>query len=222
MGKKVIITGSTGMVGKAVLLECLDSSKIDKVLLINRNSVGIKHAKIEEILLKDFSRVDEEKEKLKGYEGCFHCMGVSAFGMSEKDYKRITYTYTKALADLLCDLNPEMVFNYVSGVGTDSSEKVSSMWARVKGKTENYILSLGFRDAYMIRLGVILPEKGIKSKTGWYNAMYVIMRPFFPLFEKSSNVITTTAFGNAMINTLFFQQDKKYLGNKELNVLALK
>ncbi len=220
MGKKVIITGSTGMVGKSVLLECLESNQIDQVLLINRSTVGVQHPKIREILLKDFSAVNAEKENLKGYDACFHCMGVSALGMSEEDYTRITYTYTKALADLLFELNPEMVFNYVSGVGTDSSEKGSSMWARVKGKTENYILGLGFRDAYMIRLGAILPEKGIKSKTEWYNAMYVVMRPFFPLFKKSSNIITTTAFGHAMINTLFCPQDKKYLDNKDLNALA--
>lgn len=220
MGKKVIITGSTGMVGKSVLLECLANDQIDKVLLINRSMVGIQHPKIKEILLKDFSAVNEQKENLEGYDGCFHCMGVSALGMSEEDYTRITYTYTKALADLLFELNPEMVFNYVSGIGTDSSEKGSSMWARIKGKTENYILSLGFRDAYMIRLGAILPEKGIKSKTGWYNAMYVVMRPFFPLFKKSHSIITTTAFGNAMINTLFFPKDKKYLDNKDLNALA--
>ena len=218
--KNVLITGSTGMVGKAVLLECLDSEKIRKVTIINRSSVGIKHPKIQELLLSDFSKIDQMRADLGHPDACYHCMGVSALGMSEENYTHITYTITKKLTDLMFELNPEMVFNYVSGIGTDSSEKGSSMWARVKGKTENYILGKGFRDAYMIRLGAILPEKGIKSKTGWYNALYVILRPVFPWIKKSDNVITTTAFGKAMINTIFFAQENKYLENKDLNKLA--
>ena len=220
--KEVLITGSTGMVGKSVLLECIDSDKINKITIVNRSSAGIEHPKINEVLLTDLSQINKVREDLGAPDACFHCMGVSALGMSEENYTHITFTITKQLTDLLYELNPEMTFNYVSGIGTDSTEKGSSMWARVKGKTENYILNKGFKDAYMIRLGAILPEKGIKSKTGWYNAMYVLMRPFFPLFKKSSNIITTTAFGNAMINTLFFPQDKKYLENKDLNQLAKK
>lgn len=210
------------MVGKSVLLECLESEKVEKVTLINRSTVGIDHPKINEVLLKDFSQIKTYRTDLGMPDACFHCMGVSALGMSEEKYTHITYELTKILTDLMYDLNPDMVVNYVSGIGTDSSEKGSSNWARVKGKTENYILNKGFKDAYMIRLGAILPEKGIKSKTGWYNALYVVMKPFFPLIKKSSNVITTTAFGRAMINTLFFPQPKKYLENKDLNSLALK
>ena len=218
--KEVLITGSTGMVGKSVLLECIESDKINKITIVNRSSVGVEHKKINEVLLTDLSQIKTVREDLGTPDACFHCMGVSALGMSEENYTHITFTITKQLTDLLYELNPEMTFNYVSGIGTDSTEKGSSMWARVKGRTENYILNKGFKDAYMIRLGAILPEKGIKSKTGWYNAMYVLMRPFFPLFKKSRNIITTTAFGNAMINTLFFPQDKKYLENKDLNQLA--
>jgi len=220
--KNVLITGSTGMVGKSVLLECLESDKINKITIINRSPAGFEHAKIKEILLRDFSEIENIRKDLESFDACFHCMGVSALGMSKENYTHITYTITKMLTDLMFELNPQMVFNYVSGIGTDSSEKGNSMWARVKGKTENYILNKGFKDAYMIRLGAILPEKGIKSKTGWYNALYVIMRPFFPLIKKSSNIITTTAFGRAMINTIYFPQEKKYLENKDLNRLALK
>ncbi len=220
MGKKVVITGSTGMVGKSVLLECLESDRIEEVTIINRSSVGIDHPKIKEILLSDFSRIKEVRTDIGIPDACFHCMGVSALGMSEENYTHITFGLTKELADLMFELNPDMVINYVSGIGTDSSETGSSMWARVKGRTENYILNKGFKDAYMIRLGAILPEKGIKSKTGWYNALYVILRPFFPLMKKSNNIITTTAFGQAMINTIFYPQDKKYLENKDLNQLA--
>ena len=220
--KNVLITGSTGMVGKSVLLECVESDKINKITIINRSPVGLEHPKIKEILLRDFSEIENIRKDLESFDACFHCMGVSALGMSKENYTHITYTITKMLTDLMFELNPQMVFNYVSGIGTDSSEKGNSMWARVKGKTENYILNKGFKDAYMIRLGAILPEKGIKSKTGWYNALYVIMRPFFPLIKKSSNIITTTAFGRAMINTIYFPQEKKYLENKDLNRLALK
>ena len=220
--KNVLITGSTGMVGKSVLLECLESDKIDGVTAINRVSVGLEHPKMKEVLLKDFSQIETIRPDLEKFDACFHCMGVSALGMSEEKYTHITYTLTKKLTDLMFELNPDMVFNYVSGIGTDSSEKGGSMWARVKGKTENYILNKGFGDAYMIRLGAIIPEKGIKSKTGWYNTLYVILRPLFPLIKKSCNFITTTAFGQAMINTMFFPQKKKYLENKDLNRLEEK
>lgn len=220
--KNVLITGSTGMVGRSVLLECLESDKVDKITIINRGPIGFEHPKIKEILLNDFSQIETIRPDLDNFDACFHCMGVSALGMSKENYTHITYTLTKKLTDLMFELNPDMVFNYVSGIGTDSSEKGGSMWARVKGKTENYILNKGFGDAYMIRLGAILPEKGIKSKTGWYNALYVILRPLFPILKKSSNYITTTAFGQAMINTMFFPQKKKYLDNKDLNMLALK
>ncbi len=220
--KNVLITGSTGMVGRSVLLECMESDKVDKITIINRGPIGFEHTKIKEILLNDFSQIETIRPDLDNFDACFHCMGVSALGMSKENYTHITYTLTKKLTDLMFELNPNMVFNYVSGIGTDSSEKGGSTWARVKGKTENYILNKGFGDAYMIRLGAILPEKGIKSKTGWYNALYVILRPLFPLLRKSSNYITTTAFGQAMINTMFFPQKKKYLENKDLNMLALK
>ena len=220
--KNVLITGSTGMVGRSVLLECLESDKVDKITIINRGPIGFEHPKIKEILLNDFSQIETIRPDLDNFDACFHCMGVSALGMSKENYTHITYTLTKKLTDLMFELNPDMVFNYVSGIGTDSSEKGGSMWARVKGKTENYILNKGLGDAYMIRLGAILPEKGIKSKTGWYNVLYVILRPLFPILKKSSNYITTTAFGQAMINTMFFPQKKKYLDNKDLNMLALK
>jgi hypothetical protein len=198
----------------------VESDKIDKITLINRVSVGIKHPRIHEVLLKDFSQIETVRNELGAFDACFHCMGVSALGMSEENYTQITYAITKKLADLMYELNPEMVLNYVSGICTDKTEKGRSMWARVKGKTENYILNKGFKDAYMIRLGAILPEKGIRSKTGWYNALYVILGPIFPLLKKSSNFITTTAFGQAMIKTMFYPQEKKYLENKDLNRLA--
>lgn len=219
---KVIITGATGMVGKGVLLECLDSPKIEEILVINRNTLGIQHQKLKEVLLKDFSQIHTISNELEGYDGCFYCMGVSAVGMSEENYTQITYNIAKAFADVLFQINPNMIFNYVSGAGTDSSEKGRSMWARVKGKTENYILNKGFKDAYAFRPGAIIPERGIKSRTGWYNTIYVIMRPFFGLLKSSKNVTTTTKIGLAMINSLDHSQELKHLENKAINVLARK
>lgn len=218
--KKVIITGSSGMVGKGVLLECLESPIIEKVLVINRSSIKMQHPKLQEILLKDFTKVAAIQSELQGYDACFHCMGISAMGLNEAEYTQITYDTTAAFANILYDLNPNLVFNYVSGVGTDSSEKGSRMWARVKGKTENLVLNKGFKNAFAFRPGVIIPEKGITSKTSWYNTMYVITRPLFPLFKRSKNVTTTTKIGQAMINTLSTNLKNKVLEPVEINEMA--
>lgn len=219
---KVIITGSTGMVGKGVLYESLENESIEKVLVINRSSLGMNHEKLQEIILSDLSQIDNVKDQLQGYDACFFCLGISVLGLNEEQYTKITYEITKAFVDTLYESNPEMVFNYVSGTGTDSSEKGKTMWARVKGRTENMVLSKGFKDAYAFRPGMIIPEKGIKSRTGWYNAIYVVMRPFFPLFKKSNNVTTTTRIGDAMINSVTHSQELKHLENPEINLLAAK
>ena len=220
--KNVIITGSTGMVGKGVLLECLDSSNIERVLVINRSSINMHHSKLKEILLPDFQSINTLKDQLKGYEACFFCMGVSSVGMKEEKFHSLTYDITKAFADILSKVNPAMVFNYVSGAGTDSTEKGRIMWARVKGKTENMVFHHGFKDAYAFRPGMIIPEKGITPKPNWYSALYVIMRPLFPLLKKSKNITSTTKLGQAMINSLFYPQSLKILHNKEINDLAMK
>ena len=218
--KKVIIVGSTGMVGMGVLLQCLENTKIEEVLVVNRNSLNILHPKLKEIILRDFLDIDSVKDSFIGFDACFYTMGVSSVGMSEEKYTNITFNITKGFADVMYDANPNMVFNYVSGVGTDSSEKGRTMWARVKGRTENMIFARGFMDTYAFRPGAIIPEKGIKSKTGWYNMLYVVLRPFFSLLKKSNNITTTTKLGNAMINTLFSKQSNKILHNPEINVLA--
>jgi len=196
---KIIITGSSGMVGHAVLIECLEDSRVTEVLLLNRRPLQTKHPKIKEVLVKDFSEIPAFADKLTGYDVCFHCMGVSAMGLKEADYERLTFGYSKILFDTLYKNNPNMTVTYVSGLGTDSSEKGNSMWARVKGKTENYLLNLGFKDAYAFRPGFILPEKGVKSKTGLYNTIYVALRPFFPLLRKIKNTIGSSQLGKAML-----------------------
>ena len=216
----VIITGSTGMVGKSVLLECIEHPSIDKILLINRSALKFDHPKVDEVLLADFSQMHTIKDQLKDYDACFHCMGISSVGKSDEEFIEITFDLTQKLADILYELNENMVFNYVSGTNTDSTEKGKIMWARVKGKTENYILNKGFKDAYMFRPGAIVPEKGIRSSTGWYNVVYVLLKPFFPLMKKNKNITTTTKFGLAMINSLISPIDLKHLENIDINQLA--
>lgn len=219
---KVIITGTTGMIGQSVLIECLESEVVDTVLVINRKPLGRKHPKLKEIILPDFLNFDVLVDQLTSYDACFHCMGVSSIGKNEAEFTLPTYTITKSIIDTLYKANPQMVVNYVSGAGTDSSEKGNSMWARVKGKTENLILNKGFKDAYMFRAGAVLPEKGVKSSTGWYNILYVILKPFFPLLKKMDSITTSVAVGQAMINSMLFPQEFKHLENADINNLAKK
>lgn len=219
---KVIITGSTGMVGKAVLLECIDDSRVDEILLINRSPLDISNPKVKEVIHKDFKDFSAIQSQLGGYDACFHCMGVSSAGKSEDKYTELTFTITEALVSTLYSLKPDIVFNYVTGTGTDSTEKGNTMWARVKGKTENMILNKGFKDAYMFRPGIIIPERGIKSKTSLYNILYIIARPIFPLLKKMKSVTTTTKIGKAMINTYSNPQPLKHLEGNDINELGLR
>ena len=199
---KVIITGTTGMVGKGVLLECLDHKVITEVLSIGRSSLKMNHPKLKELIHPDFSSFASVKDQLKGYDACYACMGVSVAGLSEIDYTKMTYDFTLALAKELYALNPQMTFTYVSGEGTDSTEKSRSMWARVKGKTENSILQLGFKQAYMFRPGAIIPLRGIKSKTKLYQFFYDYFMWLLKLMKilNPKSIVSTTDIGLAMIN----------------------
>ena len=219
MELNVIITGTTGMVGKAVLLECLDSPAVNSILVINRKSIGIKHSKLKEIIHADFFHLSPIQYELKGYNTCFFCLGVSAMGLNEKRYHNLTYDLTVHFAETIAKENTEMTFNYVSGAGTDTSEQGKVMWARVKGKTENKLISL-FNDVYLFRPGAILPEKGVKSNVGWYNAVYVVLRPFYPLLKKMNSITTSSRLGQAMINSLLKGSEKKFLENQDINLLA--
>jgi uncharacterized protein YbjT (DUF2867 family) len=215
---KVIVTGSTGMVGKGVLLECPDHPEIDIVLVINRKSIGLTHSKLTEVLLSDFSDYSSLKDQLQGYSAAYLCMGVSAAGMSEDKYTEITRDYTLALAKTLYDINPEMTITYVSGEGTDSSEKGRVMWARVKGETENKLLNLGFKQAFIFRPGAIIPLKGIKSSTKMYQFIY----DYFMWLIKGikliapNSVVNTTQLGLAMINVTKTGFNKKILRPKDI------
>ena len=217
---KVIITGATGMVGKGVLLECLDHPKVGSVLVLTRKSLSLQHEKFGELIHSNFTDFSSLKNELTGYDACFHCMGVSSVGISKENYEKLTYQVSLNLAKLLQQLNPQLVFNYVSGQGTDSLEKSRVSWARVKGKTENDLLNLGLKDSYMFRPGMIIPERGIKSGTGWINTLLIIMKPFFPLFRSMKSVTTTTRLGLAMINSVLSPQAKKILDSRAINKLG--
>ena len=221
---KVIITGATGMVGKGVLLECLDHKSIEKVLVIGRNPVDVSHPKLKQLLHKDFSNFSTAKTKLSGYDACFLCMGISSAGMKENDFKKITYDYTLALARELFSLNPEMTITYVSGEGTDSSEKGRVMWTRVKGKTENDLIKLGFKQSFMFRPGVIIPERGIKSKTKSYQFIYDYFLWLVRLFKTvaPNAVVSTTQIGKAMINAALYGYNVVIVKPKDIIQLAEK
>ena len=210
------------MVGKGVLLECLDSDDVEAVLVINRQPVGVQHPKLKEVLHKDYYDWDGIEEDLTGYTTCFFCMGVSALGMTEKDYSKITYDLTVGFAKLVAALNPDLTFCYVSGAGTDSTEQGKTMWARVKGRTENALAELPFKAVYLFRPGFIQPLKGIKSKTKLYNAIYTIFKPLYPVlkFLVPNFVTNTSLVGKAMINAATIGFEYNYLENKDINLLA--
>ncbi|UTW65754.1 NAD-dependent epimerase/dehydratase family protein [bacterium SCSIO 12643] len=219
---KVIVTGATGMVGKGVLLECLNHSDVSEVLVIGRSSTGITHDKLNELQHKDFSEFDSISDQLKGYDACYACMGVSAAGMSEEDYTRMTYGFTMALAQKLYALNPNMTFNYVSGQGTNSSEKGGSMWGRVKGRTENDIFKLGFKQAFAFRPGMIIPENGIQPSSKLYKVLINNLTWLLKLMKKMApnSVVSTTQIGLAMIHVSKNGYAQKILDPKDILILA--
>ena len=169
---KIILFGASGMVGQGTLRECLLDPEVTTVLSIVRGSTGQQHAKLREIVHKDFFDFSSIESELAGFDACFFCLGISSAGMSEEKYRHITYDITLAAAQTLVKLNPNMTFIFVSGAGTDSSERGSSMWARVKGQTENALRRLPFKAAYMFRPAVIVPLHGIKSRTTIYRLSY--------------------------------------------------
>ncbi|WP_303923929.1 NAD-dependent epimerase/dehydratase family protein [Draconibacterium sediminis] len=220
----VIITGATGMVGKGVLLECLDHETVEKVLVIGRNPLDISHPKLDELIHYDFSDFSTVKAQLAGYDACFLCMGISSVGMKENDFKKVTYDYTLSLARELFPLNPEMTITYVSGEGTDSSEKGRVMWARVKGKTENDLIKLGFKQAFMFRPGLIIPLRGIKSRTKAYQFVYDYFMWLVRLFKAvaPTAVVDTTQLGKAMINCTLYGYNAVIIKPKDIIQLAEK
>jgi uncharacterized protein YbjT (DUF2867 family) len=172
---KVILLGATGMVGQGVLRECLLDPQVESVLTIGRNATAQHHEKLHEIVQNDLSDLSAIESRLSGYDTCFFCLGISAVGVNEEAYRRVTYDLTMSAARTFAKLSPGMTFIYVSGAGTYSTERGPMMWARVKGKTENALLQMPFKAVYIFRPGYIQPLHGIRTKTKWYRAVYGLM-----------------------------------------------
>jgi hypothetical protein len=210
------------MVGKGVLLECLDSPDVEAVLVINRQPLGMQHPKLTEIIHKDFYDLSGIRQELQGYNACFFCLGISSVGLSDTAYEKITYTLTMHFATTLLALNPDMTFCYVSGTGTASDEQSRLAWANIKGKTENAIRALPFKASYMFRPGVIQPLRGVKAKSGLVNFLYLALSPVLYLLKtlSPSTITTSVRIGQAMINAVLNGYAKPILENGDINALA--
>ena len=220
---KVIIFGATGMVGKGVLLECLDDPRIEDALLVSRHATDVVHRKVREIVHDNFFDFGAIQAAFTGADACFFCLGVSSVGMREADYYHLTYDLTLAAASAIAAVTGGRVtFCYVSGEGTDSTERGRRAWARIKGKTENALMRLPFKAAYMFRPGYIQPLRGIRSKTRWYQAVYDVIGPLYPLLRRVAPryVTTTVNVGRAMIEVAAAGYPKNILTTDDINRAA--
>ena len=215
----VLLFGATGMVGQGVLRECLLDPGVLRVLAVGRSATGETHEKVRDVVLPDVANLSAVESEVTGFDACFFCLGVSSAGMSEERYTELTYDLTLTVAQTLARLNPAMAFVYVSGMGTDGSERGRVMWARVKGKTENALLRLPFRAAYMFRPGFIIPMHGITSRFRLYRAVFAATKPLFPLMERRlpGYVTTTEQLGRAMITVARDGFEKRVLETKDIN-----
>jgi len=212
------------MVGQGVLRECLLDPDVESVLAVVRNASLPQHDKLREIVHQDVSDLAAIEDRLSGYDACFFCLGVSSVGMKKETYRRVTHDLTVSVAKTLAKLNPIMTFIYVSGAGTDSTERGRSMWARVKGRTENALLQMPFKAVYLFRPAYIQPFYGARTKTAWYDAFYAVVRPFYPLLKTlfPNYVTTTECVGRAMLNVTKRGFPHPVLENRDINVMCAK
>jgi uncharacterized protein YbjT (DUF2867 family) len=219
---KVVLLGATGMVGRGVLRECLLDAEVERVLAIGRSPTGVRHEKLRELVTSDLQDLSPHELGLAGWDACFFCLGVSSAGMSEAEYRRVTRDLTLAVARTLARLDPGMTFVYVSGAGTDSTERGRVMWARVKGETENALLRLPFAAVYLFRPGYIQPEHGITSRTPLYRAGYAVVSPLFPLLRAviPDHVTTTGQLGRAMLAAARRRGPSAVVSTRDINALA--
>lgn len=219
---KVILFGASGMVGQGALRELLNDPEVEAVLCVGRSAAALHHVKLKQLVQEDVSDLHMVEAQLAGYDSCLFCLGVSAVGMSEAEYKRVTYDLTLKVAQTLERANPNMTFVYVSGGGTDATERGRVMWARVKGATENALLAMPFTRAYMLRPGFIRPLHGVASKTRWYRALYALLGPVYPLLARAfpDQVTTTQELGVAMLQLLKGGFSDRVLENRDIVGLA--
>ncbi|MFD3240704.1 epimerase [Rahnella perminowiae] len=221
---RVLIYGASGMVGLGVLRECMKAKDVETVTVIVRSPLPECHTRLNQVVTDDLISPLAGLNAAGKWDACFFCLGVSASGLSEEEYSRITFKLTLDVASDLVRLDPDITFIYVSGAGTDSSEAGKSMWARVKGKTENSLLRLGFTSALMFRPAIIWPLDGIRSKTTVYRIFYTILSPFFPALKRlfPNSIITTEEMGKAMLNAVRYGYGKSVLGKEDICLLAKK
>jgi uncharacterized protein YbjT (DUF2867 family) len=217
----VLLFGATGMVGQGALREALIDDRVDGVLVVGRSPTGRQDRKLRELVVPDVANLSAIESELAGFDACLFCLGVSSAGMAEARYTQLTYDLTLSVATTLARLNPSMTFVYVSGQGTDSSERGRAMWARVKGRTENALLRLPFRAAYMIRPGLIIPLHGIRSRTVWVQALLTATRPLYPVLKRlgPGAVTTTEQLGRAMLVLARSGYAKPVLEMRDINAL---
>lgn len=217
---RAIITGATGMVGEGVLMASLLHPDVEKVLVINRRPCGVSHPRLTEIIHNNFLDLSPIAEQLRDYNACFFCLGVSSVGMNEEKYYLLTYTLTIHMAEILAKQNPGMTFCYISGAGTDSTEKGRMNWARVKGKTENDLMKLPFKKAFAFRPGFMLPDKDAKNAHGYYSffrLLYPVLHTLMPNFVSTLQEVAT-----AMINVVIKGYEKPVLEVKDIVELSKK
>jgi uncharacterized protein YbjT (DUF2867 family) len=219
----VLLFGATGMVGQGVLRECLLDPGVQLIQTIGRTATGIKNPKLREIARPDLWHYDSIEDQLSGFDDCFFCLGISSTGMTESDYRHVTYDITMAAAQTLARLNPNMTFIYVSGAGADSSEKGRTMWARVRGKTENDLLRLPFAAVYIFRPAFIQPLYGVQSRTAAYRILYSLMKPLLPLLRRvlAGYISTTEQIGRAMLIVARQGAPNRILESPEIVKIAL-
>jgi uncharacterized protein YbjT (DUF2867 family) len=219
---KVLLFGATGMVGQGALRECLLDPGVESVLAVGRSATGTRAPKLREIVVADVGDLGPVESQLAGYDACFFCLGISSAGLSEADYRRVTYDIATRAAQALLPRNPGLTFVFVSGMGADSTGKGRVMWARVKGETENALLRLPFKAVYVFRPAFIHPLHGIRSRTGLYQAFYTVFGPLYPLWKRlfPRHVTTTEAIGRAMLAVVRDGAPKRVLEQPDINAIA--
>ena len=219
---KILLFGATGMVGQGVLRECLRAADVELVQTIGRAATGQLHAKLREVVHRDLLDYRAIEPELQHFDACFFCLGVSSAGLSEAEYTRLTYELTLAAAATLARCNPQMTFIYVSGAGTDSTERGRSMWTRVKGRTENALRRLPFKAVYLFRPGIIQPLHGIRPRNTWYRLIYGVIGPLLPLLRAlvPRVVLTTESIGQAMLAVARHGAPKAVLEAGDISVIA--
>jgi len=214
---KVVLFGATGMIGSGALLEAVDDPRVREILVVGRRSCGVRHSKVAELLIEDFFDYGPARSRFAGADACLFCLGVSSLGMSEASYTRVTRDLTLAAARAILEAGSSPTFCYVSGAGTDANGR--AMWARVKGQTENSLLALPFRGAYMFRPAYIQPRRGVRSKTGWYRAFYAAFGVLYPVLRRAlpSLVTSTDVLGRALVRVGLDGFPKPVLETRDIN-----